>query len=64
MKRSRERSCEGKFPHETKDQAKAHMANLIRKGNVLLEVYRCMWCEKYHVGHRPRGRKRSRRKKR
>jgi hypothetical protein len=63
MRRSRDRACEGKQGHDTRAQAQAHMHNLIRKGNVLLEVYRCPWCDKYHVGHRSRGRKRSRRKR-
>lgn len=63
LKRPRDRACEGKQGHDTREQAKFHMQNLIRKGNVLLEVYRCPWCDKYHVGHRPKGRKRSRRKK-
>lgn len=60
----RDKACEGKQRHDTREQANAHKNNLIRKGNVLLEVYLCPWCNKYHVGHRPRGRKRSRRKKR
>lgn len=55
MKGSWDQSCEGKQGHETKEQAKAHRNNLIRRGNALLEVYKCPWCDKWHVGHRPKG---------
>lgn len=57
MKRSQDRACGDKFAHATKKAAQAHMHALIRKGNVCLEVYRCPWCDQYHVGHRGRGRK-------
>lgn len=65
MNQSWDRACWGKQPHESKDKARAHMTSLLQRGNnSLLEVYLCHWCDKWHVGHRSKGRKRGRRPKR
>lgn len=64
MRWSQDWGCHEKTGHETRDQAKAHMNNIIAKGGSLLNVYWCWWCEKYHVGHRPKGKKGNRRKRR
>jgi len=63
MVRSHDVACVGKKAHGTRKEARDHMLALIRKGEKSLEVYRCFWCEKYHVGHRSRGRKGGRRRR-
>lgn len=65
MDKSRDRACWGKQPHESKERARAHKNSLILRGNnSLLEVYKCHWCDQWHVGHRPKGGKKGRRSKR
>lgn len=55
---TRNRSCEGKHPHD-KAGALRHMGSLRAAGGVGLNVYRCRHCTKpggpdvWHVGHRP-----------
>lgn len=63
MVRSHDVACGGKKAHDTKKEAHEHKEAMIRKGEKSIQVYWCMWCEKYHVGHRPRGRKGGRRRR-
>ncbi len=51
IKHFRERSCEGKRAHETRDAADQAAAVLRRRGDVV-QCYRCAWCGAWHVGHR------------
>lgn len=51
IKHVRERSCEGKRAHETRDAAGRAAAVLRRRGDVV-QCYRCVYCNQWHVGHR------------
>jgi len=55
------RGCAGKRAYATREDAEAHMWRLVRsRGAALsgLNVYDCRFCAGFHVGHRPRGRRR------
>lgn len=55
----RRKSCQGKIQYETKAVAQLALRDLRRKGATgLLNVYPCKFGKHYHVGHRPRFRKR------
>lgn len=53
------RTCDTKRRHDTKADALAHRAALIRGGasRLLMVVYRCRFCRGWHVGHRARRRR-------
>lgn len=44
--------CSRKVPHDTKQQANKHMADLSSQGERGLNVYHCFYCNKFHVGHK------------
>lgn len=54
--RTRARSCDGKQRHKDKATALRHIGNLARTGANprRFQAYRCMWCDGWHVGHRPK----------
>lgn len=55
-RRIRRKSCDGKHQHEDKTKAIAHKMRLIKDGLAQrgeLWVYRCEFCNKWHVGHPP-----------
>ena len=55
----RSRSCDGKRRHETFQAAARSMAHTGQvTGQLTLIVYRCDWCDGYHVGHPPRAEQR------
>ena len=48
--REKGRACDGKTPYDTRDKAN-RVRNLKRQfGN---NVYRCRFCENFHIGHPP-----------
>jgi hypothetical protein len=53
-----ERMCIGKKAHSWKDLAEQHRQRLLALPNPReperLEVYACLWCWCWHVGHIPR----------
>lgn len=52
MKRpTKTRSCEGKKRHPSRAAARVHMHALITKGAAPLNVYKCRYCQAWHVGH-------------
>ena len=60
MTETKARGCEGKRAHATRAVAENHMWRLVKRGAALsgLNVYDCRHCPWFHVGHRPRGRRR------
>jgi hypothetical protein len=54
MTRTPARACRRKMRHETKDEARTHLERLIRNGasRSRLEIYKCKFCDHYHVGHK------------
>ena len=57
MVKTRARSCTGK-KQQTKAQAWEMYYSLRRKGASMLHVYNCKFCKAFHVGHKPKPRKR------
>lgn len=48
----RNASCVGKVPHPNPQAAARHRDNLKRRfGDGGLEVYRCQFCKRWHLGH-------------
>lgn len=60
MTETKARACAGKRAHPTHAQAEKHMFRLVKDGAALsgLNVYDCRHCPNFHVGHKPRGRRR------
>lgn len=58
--RTKARACEGKHGHADKAAALAHIGSLARTGvnPRRLQAYRCMWCKSWHVGHKPKPKRR------
>jgi hypothetical protein len=55
----RRRQCGDKVAHQTKADALRLVNVLWRKDGGRMNAYRCPWCHKWHVGHKPlRGRHR------
>ena len=50
--------CDGKAKYRTAGDAKARVRNSPVKGR--LSVYQCPFCLHFHIGHRPRRRRRKR----
>lgn len=40
-----------KFKHKTKQQAKNHARRVFDTDNTVLEVYLCVECQYWHIGH-------------
>jgi len=64
MTRQREHGSQDhpKQAHDTRRAAQDHLFSLMRNKGARrrsLEVYRCRWCGKYHIGHRKRRRHQS-----
>jgi hypothetical protein len=57
MTRTRGRSCAGKRRYRTLDEAFCHVKRLVAEGDdrLLLSVYRCKFCDWFHVGHNAPG---------
>lgn len=53
---TRARACEGKVAHPTHAAARQQLTRLLRNGSVRLAVYRCKFCQHWHVGHAPKPR--------
>ena len=53
---ARQRSCESKRRHPDKKAARDQVVQLARAGTAYwrLVIYRCRYCDSFHVGHRPR----------
>ncbi|MET9339228.1 hypothetical protein [Nonomuraea sp. NPDC003804] len=49
------RMCGNKHRHPSRRQARAHLRSLVGAGQrrELLNVYKCWFCDAWHVGHRP-----------
>lgn len=47
----RQKACGTKIRHETERAAAGHMRRLERKDRAKMNVYRCEFCEFWHVGH-------------
>ena len=43
--------CERKVRHDTEAEAKQAEAEARGRGSIWLHIYRCRYCEGYHVGH-------------
>lgn len=52
-RRQRRRGCNQKQRHLTSTEAYAHVQALVRCGRAhgFLHIYRCQFCDGYHVGH-------------
>jgi hypothetical protein len=50
---SRETSCDGKIPYNSKAEASAAAASLGARSRVKKKInsYKCQYCNKYHVGN-------------
>jgi hypothetical protein len=60
MTRTRARSCEGKKTFETHAEAVREADFWRRRVFGRYHAYRCDHCKKFHVGHRPKPKKRKR----
>jgi hypothetical protein len=52
------RACDGKTPYPSHEAATAGLWRLVRRMGAApwqLNVYKCKFCGKHHVGHRPGG---------
>jgi hypothetical protein len=46
-----EKSCMGKVPHKSMLAAEYIFDRMSGKNSHLLEIYKCSFCEYYHIGH-------------
>lgn len=53
-RRLRRKACDGKVRHGTESEA---LRTMFAMRGRRLNVYRCSYCNGFHVGHRPRGRR-------
>lgn len=51
IKRTPERSCEGKVQHETREAAD-QAARVLRQRGDVVRPYHCWYCGCWHVGHK------------
>jgi hypothetical protein len=51
----RQNACTGKQRHATIEEANWSLRALEMKGETGLNVYLCLWCWHYHVGHDKKG---------
>lgn len=52
-----QRSCGAKQKHLSWGKAAAHIRSLVRRFDIdpnSMAIYRCKWCQTFHVGHRRR----------
>lgn len=52
----RELACRGHWRHRTIEEAALALRVLEMQGERGLNVFQCLWCYGYHVGHGPRER--------
>lgn len=52
MKHDRDISCQSKKEYHTFKEAERAMVNLFRYGEKELHVYKCNYCQNFHVGHK------------
>lgn len=53
-RRLRRKACEGKRRYDTPEAAQAAKYRLRRQTmETRMNVYRCQFCNKYHIGHTP-----------
>lgn len=50
----RQRMCERKVRHATRSDAERALAVMQRTGRSGLDVYRCPYCDCFHIGRRKR----------
>lgn len=58
--RSKGRGCEGKQANQTREDALAQLASLVKRRGALssrYQAYKCSHCGAWHIGHRPRGKR-------
>lgn len=51
LKKYEGRSCAGKTQHGDKRTAKTAAANASRKKGEVIQAYRCVFCNGWHIGH-------------
>ena len=53
--RHKRRICENKVAYETVDQARKGIVHIYQNSffKRKMNVYKCRYCGKYHIGHRP-----------
>lgn len=57
MNTGKARSCRGKVRHATHESARRHFTNLSwSKADLGLLIYRCRFCNGFHIGHPGRNR--------
>ena len=44
--------CDHKRPYDSKRAAKRALSIAMSRGSDALGIYRCTWCERWHLGHR------------
>lgn len=49
---SRQQQCEGKKWYTNKDEARRHIARVMAHGGREMQVYRCRFCHRFHVGNK------------
>ena len=53
-RRLRRRACTGKRRHATRDEARAEVRRIVRRGaSGYVNAYPCAFCGGFHVGRRP-----------
>lgn len=45
-----EHGCNGKVPHPSEDGARTHAKELKKRMKKRFDVYRCRFCDSFHVG--------------
>lgn len=45
--------CAGKVGHVTLTSAQYVLNRMKTVGGEILEIYKCKFCKKYHIGHKP-----------
>ena len=56
LRRVRRKACTGKIRHATAEDARSALGALFWKRGYLghMNVYRCRFCNGFHIGHAPR----------
>jgi len=50
----RRKSCTGKIKYESKEDAVIKTIIIKRKTGEKLNAYKCKFCKRYHIGHKPK----------
>lgn len=56
-RRIRRKCCDGKRRYESKEEAGKALYGLVMNTKVTfreMNIYRCRFCKKYHIGHKPK----------